>query len=116
MIPGRNQIIYKTDCSCTIRLQLTAHPIGMFLGSLLHLFWRNNLATFVIKNVIKKIAEHRIKLKKTASRDKTLAMRFLYAINIRFQDCLYLCKLTKDRDNIDDRILNMSDLIQGVRF
>lgn len=49
-------------------------------------------------------------------RDKTFATSFLYTINVRFQEFLQLSKLAKNRDNVNGRILNVSDLIQGVRF
>ena len=40
----------------------------------------------------------------------------MYAIDIRFQEFLHLCKLAKNRDDVDDRILDVSNLIRGVRF
>ena len=36
--------------------------------------------------------------------------------DVRLQEFVHLCKLTKDRDDRDERILNMSNLIQGVIF
>ena len=59
---------------------------------------------------------HKIKFKKAANKDKTFTTRFLYVIDIRFQEFLHLCKLTKNREDIDNRILNMINLIQGVRL
>ena len=42
--------------------------------------------------------------------------RFLYTVDVKFQEFLHSCKLAKNRDDVDDRILNVSDLIQAVRF
>ena len=87
-----------------------------FWGAYCIFFGNNSLATLAVKNIIEEVAEHKVKFKKAANRDKTFATRFLYAVDVRFQEFLHSCKLAKSRDDVDDRILNVSDLIQGVRF
>jgi len=87
-----------------------------FWGAYCIFFGNDSLATTAVKNIIEEIAEHKIKFKKAANRDKTFATRFLYAVDVRFQEFLHSCKLAKNRDDVDDRILIISDLIQGVRF
>lgn len=57
-----------------------------------------------------------MKSKKAASRNKMFATRFLYTVNVRFQEFHHLCKLPKKRDDVDDRVLIMNDIIQGVRL
>ena len=53
------------------------------------IFFRDNsLATLAVKIIIEEVAEHKIKFKKASNRDKTFAMRFLYAIDVRLQEFL----------------------------
>ena len=87
-----------------------------FWGAYCIFFGDNSLATLAIKNIIQEVAEHKVKFKISSNRDKTFATRFLYAVDVRFQEFLHICKLAKNRDDADDRILNASDLIQSVRF
>ena len=87
-----------------------------FWGAYSIFFGSDSLATTAIKNIIEEVVEHKAKFKKAANRDRTFATRFLYAIDVRFQEFLHLCKLAKRRDDVDDRILDISDLIHGVRF
>ena len=87
-----------------------------FWGAYCIFFGIDSIATMAVKNIIEEVAEHKIKFKKASNRDRTFATRFLYAIDVRFQEFLHLCKLAKNRDDVDDRILDVSDLIRGVRF
>jgi len=87
-----------------------------FWGAYCIFFGPDSIATLAVKSIIEEVAEQKIKFKKASNRDKTFATRFLYAVDVRFQEFLHLCKLAKNRDDIDDRILDVSDLIKGVRF
>jgi hypothetical protein len=87
-----------------------------FWGAYCIFFGADSIVTLAVKSIIEDIAEHKTKFKKASNRDKTFATRFLYAVDVRFQEFLHLCKLTKNRDDVDDRILDVSDLVKGVRF
>lgn len=101
-------IVPKDYTSLGVQLQYFVGAIEIFFGS-------DSIATLEMRRLLLQVGRNKKQFRDMIALDEWFAARFLLAIDKRFQRWLNECKkATVSRSDVNDRILDFSDVIEMV--
>jgi len=91
------------------------HQLTFFAGACSIFFGENSIPCEALTALVALVERNRHILK-TRETDKKFMSQFLFAVDTRFQLWLDECSTLTHRDQVDDSILNFTQLVENVRF
>ena len=91
------------------------HQLNFFAGACSIFFGENSIACQAVTALVALVERNRHILK-TREADKKFMSQFLFAVDTRFQLWLDECTTLTCRNQVDDSMLNFTQLVENVRF